>query len=60
MNNKWMLEHNVLKKLKCSQEELNDLVSKIIIIKRYSNNTYLRSDVERVYKNAKLNDTTIH
>jgi hypothetical protein len=48
-----MKQYYVLKKLKITLEELNDLVSKHKIIKRYSDNTYLRSDVNKEMRNAR-------
>ena len=50
MRNPWMKQYYVLKKLKITEEQLNDLVAKHRIIHRRYDNTYLRSDVESVYK----------
>jgi hypothetical protein len=42
-----------LKKLKITKDQLSELVRSLKIVKRYYDNTYLRSDVESIYKENK-------
>jgi hypothetical protein len=52
MRNPWMKRYYVLKKLKITEEQLDDLVMKHKIIHRRYDNTYLKADVNAIIKES--------
>lgn len=53
LRNPWMKKYYVLKKLKITEEQLNDLVAAYKIIHRRYDATYLKADVMSEYKKMK-------
>jgi hypothetical protein len=52
LRNPWMKKYYVLKKLKITIEQLDDLVAAHKIIHRRYNDTYLRADVISISKES--------
>ena len=53
LRNPWMKKYYTLKKLKITEEQLDDLVAKHRIIHRRYDDTYLRADVNAISKEIK-------